>query len=92
MVNTKGNSHQYSIYDHFRAKSKSEFTVKRDSVKLLAPVTSCDKVLCIGMNYVDHCEEQNVSVPKEPVLFNKFPGCIKSPVDEIDYPAETKVC
>jgi len=65
--------------------------VKRGSVKLLAPVTSCDKVLCVGMNYIDHCEEQNAPVPVEPVIFNKFPGCIVAPNDTLTYPAETKV-
>lgn len=75
------------------AKSLSNRTdciVKRDSVKLLAPVTSCDKVLCIGMNYIDHCEEQNAPVPVEPVIFNKFPSCIIGPNDDLTYPNETE--
>ena len=33
------------------------------------------QVLCIGMNYRDHCEEQGAPVPKEPLVFNKFPSC-----------------
>ena len=60
-------------------------------MKLLAPVTSCDKVLCIGMNYKDHCEEQNAPVPVEPVIFNKFPSCIIGPDDMLSYPKESKV-
>jgi 2-keto-4-pentenoate hydratase/2-oxohepta-3-ene-1,7-dioic acid hydratase in catechol pathway len=28
-----------------------------------------EKVLCVGMNYVDHCTEQNLPIPKEPVIF-----------------------
>ena len=28
-----------------------------------------EKVLCVGMNYVDHCLEQNVPIPKEPLIF-----------------------
>ena len=60
-------------------------------MKLLAPVTSCDKVLCIGMNYKDHCEEQNAPVPVEPVIFNKFPSCIIGPDDELQYPKESNV-
>ena len=60
-------------------------------MKILAPVTSCDKVLCIGMNYKDHCEEQNAPVPVEPVIFNKFPSCIIGPNDDLSYPKESKV-
>src|SRR5580700_11847 len=29
------------------------------SVKLLAPVGDPGKIMCIGQNYRDHCEEQN---------------------------------
>jgi hypothetical protein len=36
--------------------------------KLLAPLNGMhvNKFLGIGMNYVDHCTEQNVPIPKEP--------------------------
>ena len=30
----------------------------------------------VGMNYYDHCTEQNVPVPKEPTLFSKFANSI----------------
>ncbi|KAK3095402.1 hypothetical protein FSP39_014214 [Pinctada imbricata] len=59
------------------------------SVKVVAPIYNPDKVLCIGMNYKDHCEEQNAPVPVEPVIFNKFPSCIIGPTDDLQYPAET---
>ncbi|XP_013379679.1 fumarylacetoacetate hydrolase domain-containing protein 2-like [Lingula anatina] len=68
----------------------SSLILKRDSVKLLAPVTNPDKVLCVGMNYVDHCAEQNQPVPKEPVLFSKFPSTIIASGDDLQYPEETQ--
>ena len=60
-------------------------------MELLSPVTSPDKVICIGMNYRDHCEEQGAPVPTEPVVFNKFPSCLAGPFDPIPYPAVTEV-
>lgn len=46
--------------------------------QLLAPIDGSlvGKFLCIGMNYVDHCTEQNVPIPTEPVVFSKFGSCI----------------
>lgn len=35
------------------------------------------------MNYVDHCEEQGVPVPKVPLVFSKFGTCIVGPGDGI---------
>ena len=81
----------YVVWIFFRALDKKTNIIKRDSVKILAPVTSCDKVLCIGMNYKDHCDEQNAPVPVEPVIFNKFPSCIIGPYDDLSYPKESKV-
>lgn len=73
-----------------RASKRLECKVKRENVKLLAPITSCDKVLCVGMNYIDHCLEQNAPVPVEPVIFNKFPSNIKPPDSTLRFPEETK--
>ncbi|KAL3864652.1 hypothetical protein ACJMK2_006316 [Sinanodonta woodiana] len=72
------------------AVERGQHIVKNESIKLLAPIASCDKVLCIGMNYRDHCEEQGAPVPKEPLVFNKFPSCIIGPLDDVHYPKETE--
>jgi 2-keto-4-pentenoate hydratase/2-oxohepta-3-ene-1,7-dioic acid hydratase in catechol pathway len=46
------------------------------SVQLKAPIYDPEKVICVGMNYTDHCTEQNFPIPTEPVLFSKFPSTI----------------
>ena len=45
-----------------------KFRIPRCEVSLSAPIVGMDKVICIGMNYRDHCEEQNAPVPTEPVV------------------------
>lgn len=62
----------------------------RSQVTFLAPVTRPDKVICVGMNYADHCKEQNVRVPKEPIIFSKFSSSIVGPYDEIILPPESE--
>lgn len=64
--------------------------IPRDSVKIVAPIYNPDKVLCVGMNYKDHCGEQNAPVPIEPVIFNKFPSSIIGPTEDLQYPEETQ--
>jgi len=64
--------------------------IPMDQVKLLAPILNPDKVVCVGMNYKDHCEEQNVPVPVEPILFSKFASSITGPNEPIRYPSITK--
>ena len=46
------------------------------SMKLHAPLHDPEKFICIGLNYIDHAEETNSPIPKEPPLFAKFPTAI----------------
>jgi len=66
--------------------------LKRSDVQLKAPIHNPEKLICIGMNYVDHCLEQNVPLPTEPILFSKFNNSITDPGAPIIYPDETQVC
>uniref|UniRef100_A0A2I3HHR6 Fumarylacetoacetase-like C-terminal domain-containing protein n=1 Tax=Nomascus leucogenys TaxID=61853 RepID=A0A2I3HHR6_NOMLE len=59
-------------------------------VTSLAPATWPDKVVCVGVNYVDHCKEQNVPVPMEPIIFSKFANSIVEPYDEMVLPPESQ--
>ena len=47
-----------------------------DAVTIRAPIYDPEKIICVGMNYHDHCTEQNFPIPKEPVLFSKFASSI----------------
>jgi len=64
-------------------------TIARSDIELTAPISKMDKVLCIGMNYKDHCEEQGAPIPKEPVVFNKFPSCVVGPRSDLPLPSIT---
>ena len=46
---------------------------------LLAPVPAPSKVVAIGLNYMDHCREQNIEPPKMPIIFAKFPSAVVGP-------------
>ena len=62
--------------------------LEQSKYQILAPITSPDKVACIGMNYKDHCQEQGAPIPLEPLVFCKFPSCIIGPFDNIPYPTD----
>ncbi|XP_077992554.1 oxaloacetate tautomerase fahd2, mitochondrial-like [Glandiceps talaboti] len=72
-----------------KAVESGQYVIKRDTVRLRAPITNPDKVLCIGNNYRDHCAEQGVPVPTEPVVFSKFSSSVVGPGDDIIYPDVT---
>ena len=61
------------------------------SVRLLAPLPNPPKIVAIGLNYMDHCREQNMPVPDRPLVFAKFSSSIIGPGDDIVWdPALTR--
>ncbi|OGM47700.1 fumarylacetoacetate hydrolase [Aspergillus bombycis] len=57
--------------------------------QLLSPISreDCNYIRCLGLNYVDHAKEANMTLPKAPILFTKprtslvgpFPAAINIP-------------
>jgi acylpyruvate hydrolase len=57
-----------------------------DSVRLGPPVTDPSKIICLGLNYEDHAEEQDRKVPQAPLLFGKGPNVLAGDGDSMPYP------
>lgn len=59
---------------------------------LLPPVTHPRKILCIGLNYRSHAEEQGAEPPATPTFFAKFQNALAPPGAEVPLPpASAKV-
>ena len=56
------------------------------SLRIGPCVTEPSKFIGIGLNFKDHAEEQNLPIPKEPIIFSKFTSCITGPNDPIIIP------
>ncbi len=44
------------------------------------------KIVCIGLNYVDHAKESGMDIPKEPILFFKSTTSLVGPNDDVVIP------
>lgn len=71
--------------------SSDKHILQPGSFVLQAPIYDPEKLICIGMNYVDHCTEQNIPVPEEPVIFSKFNSAITEPNGPVLLTDETQV-
>jgi len=98
---TAGDSQLPNDMKHFLAGGEKYFNAAKkvlasdkhrvplSEVKLRAPVLNPDKIICVGLNYTDHAIESNMAIPKEPVLFAKFPNTIIGPEETIIKPKES---
>jgi acylpyruvate hydrolase len=59
-------------------------------VDLQAPVQLPRKILCVGLNYRDHAEEQGAKLPRNPILFGKYPPSLIGHGQTIHKPAITE--
>jgi 2-keto-4-pentenoate hydratase/2-oxohepta-3-ene-1,7-dioic acid hydratase in catechol pathway len=48
------------------------------------------KVICIGLNYRDHCDEQHIPYPERPMLFAKFAQAVVADGEPIVRPVGTR--
>ncbi len=69
-----------------------------DETRLGPPIPSPQKVFGVGLNYTDHAEEAGLELPKEPLIFTKFPSCLVGPradvvltSNRVDYEVELVV-
>ena len=68
-----------------------------EGVDLLAPIARPSKIVCIGLNYRSHAEEQGIEAPDTPTFFAKFANALTPPgapvalppwSQKVDYEAE----
>lgn len=55
-------------------------------VRLGPPIPDPEKIICLGLNYVEHAEESDLDVPEAPVLFAKFRNSLVGQAEPIVLP------
>lgn len=61
-----------------------------DELTLRAPIPRPGKIVCVGLNYHDHCREQGVEPPAYPMLFAKFANAVTDPAAPVLRPRATE--
>ncbi|OHB74629.1 MAG: hypothetical protein A2Z34_04560 [Planctomycetes bacterium RBG_16_59_8] len=77
-----------------RLRGEDVRSVRRDhrishplrEVQLHAPILRPPKIVCVGLNYRDHAEEQGIQPPASPMLFSKAPNVVIGDGDPIRIP------
>lgn len=70
----------------FVGANRSALKPLPEDVRLGPPVTRPSKIVCIGLNYVDHARETGATPPPEPVIFLKSTTALCGPNDDIVIP------
>jgi acylpyruvate hydrolase len=64
-----------------------------EEVTLHSPILRPRKIVCVGLNYRDHAEEQGIpleKLPKNPIVFAKYDRSLVGHDAEVEHPAVTE--
>ncbi|TGD80732.1 fumarylacetoacetate hydrolase family protein [Hymenobacter wooponensis] len=70
----------------FVQANAGQLPVVGEEVRLGSPVARPSKIVCIGLNYVDHARETGATPPTEPILFMKSTTSLVGPNDNLIIP------
>jgi 2,4-didehydro-3-deoxy-L-rhamnonate hydrolase len=57
-----------------------------DNQRFGSPILRPSKIICIGLNYMDHAKEAGMELPKEPIIFFKSTSALCGPNDSLIIP------
>lgn len=63
-----------------------KLNVVKGKPRLGVPISNIGKIVCIGLNYVDHAKEVGAPIPQEPIMFLKPTSSLTGPYDEVMLP------
>ncbi|CAO1441504.1 unnamed protein product [Diamesa hyperborea] len=69
--------------DEIRNKISELDSISSSDVILLPPIMAPQKILCVGLNYKGHCDEQKKDYPKEPMFFSKYASTLVGACDNV---------
>jgi len=61
-----------------------------DNARLSAPIARPSKIVCVGLNYIDHAKETGAKIPTEPILFFKSTTALCGPNDDLIIPKNSQ--
>src|SRR5688572_12917168 len=66
--------------------NKASIEELEGDIELAPPIVKPGKIICIGLNYIDHAKESGMDAPAEPVVFMKATSSITGPNDDLLIP------
>jgi len=80
----------FETIEKIKKTNVSKLPIINSEERIGACVSKPSKFIGIGLNFKDHAEEQNLPIPKEPIIFSKFVNCVSGPNDDIVIPKNSK--
>jgi 2-keto-4-pentenoate hydratase/2-oxohepta-3-ene-1,7-dioic acid hydratase in catechol pathway len=78
------------LVNKIKENEQKQFIIPEDSITYAPVLTNPEKIICVGLNYIDHAKESKMDIPKSPVLFSKFNSALSAHLEDIQIPVDAK--
>ncbi|GGI01463.1 fumarylacetoacetate hydrolase family protein [Arthrobacter liuii] len=74
-----------NLYD--KTSGVDDLFTPEEEARFAPAVLHPEKIICVGLNYIDHAAESKMEIPKSPILFNKFNNALTGHNEPVRLPA-----
>lgn len=85
-----GLSQLQSLIEKAESGASEALFLQEDDVVFAPAVTTPEKVLCVGLNYINHAKEAKLNIPESPILFSKFNNALAAHHETVSIPEEAE--
>ena len=80
------NTLNFNAIEEIKKIKIKDLPILNKNLRVGSCVSNPSKFIGIGLNFRDHAIEQNMPIPKEPIIFSKFTSSLSGPNDNIEIP------
>lgn len=80
------NTLNFNTIEEIKKIKIKDLPILNKNLRVGSCVSNPSKFIGIGLNFRDHAIEQNMPIPKEPIIFSKFTSSLSGPNDNIEIP------
>ncbi|PZP49597.1 MAG: ureidoglycolate lyase [Pseudopedobacter saltans] len=73
----------------YLSENEGKLSEIKEDARLGVPLANPQKIVCVGLNYVDHVKETGLKQENEPILFLKAISALTGPYDGITIPKDS---
>lgn len=70
-----------------KAGDLDELFTPEEEARFAPAVLRPEKIICVGLNYINHAEESKMEIPESPILFNKYNNALTGHKEMVRLPA-----
>lgn len=70
------------------ARELDELYTSEEATRFAPAVLHPEKIICVGLNYINHAEESKMEIPQSPILFNKYNNALAGHKEPVSLPAD----